>query len=412
MLKLISLAARNLLRNTRRTVLTTAAIAFGLAVMVFMITFATGTYNDMLRKGVSQLAGHVVVQAPGFQDSREPTLVVTGSDSVAATLRQTFPDAVITQRLQLGGLLTSSASSVGAGLAGVVPADEAEISELDDKLVDGEWLAPDDARGIVIGRTMADQLDVGLGGKIVYMGQQKGQAEMQSRLFRVRGIFRTGGTEMDGFLAVIHLDAARELLTVDDAAGQVAVHLTNARDADAATLVARAAVDRPDLDVLSWKAAIPELVALIEVDKESNDFLLVIIGFIVALGVLNTVLMSVLERTREFGMLMAVGMPRRSIAALVLLEGATLGFVGAVLGVALGAIPSWYSVTYGIDLTAYMGEQMSSGGISLDALMMGGWDVPRIAQYFVGAVLFTVAAAAWPAWRVTRLQPVDAMRHH
>lgn len=413
MFKLASLALRNLMRNRARTALTAGAIAFGLAVMMWFITFATGSYNDMTRKGVSQLAGHVVVQNPDYQTEREPTLLVRDSDAVAATLRETFPDATVTQRILMGGMLTSSSSSVAAGISGFEPEHEAQVSDLDDKLIEGEWLEPDDARGIVIGAKMAEQLGVELGDKIVYMGQQKGQDEMQSRLFRVRGVFKTGSNEMDGFLAVVHLDAARALLTVDDGANQVAVHLPSAKQSLAASTTAADALKRDDLSVLNWKEALPELFSMIEVDKQSNDLIMIILGFIVALGVLNTVLMSVLERTREFGVLMAVGMSKRSVAGLVLLEGALLGVLGAIAGFAFGLIPCWLTVTYGIDVAALTGmENMSTGGIALDTMIYGAWDWPRLAKYVLAAVFFTILAAAWPAWRVTRLQPVDAMRHH
>lgn len=410
---LLSLAARNLLRNTRRTLLTVAAIAFGLAMMVFAITFASGSYDQMTRKGVSQLAGHVVVQAIGWQADHEPTVLVTGSDAIAAELRALFPEATVTQRIQVGGLLTSAASSVGAGLAACEPLEEAKISDLDGKLVEGAWLAAGDTKGIVIGRGMADRLQVGLGDKVVYLGQQKGQAEMQSRLFRVRGIFRTGSPEMDGFVGVVHLDAAREILTADDAANQIAVHLPALKASPAAADQARAAVGREGLEVLDWKSALPELFAVIQVDKQANDVIMSIISIIVGLGVLNTVLMSVLERTREFGVLMAMGMPRGRVAALVVLEGALLGLLGMTVGLACGFVPSWYVVNHGIDLAPYIGaESMDSSGIQIDALIFGAWDVPRLSKYAVGSVVLTILAAAGPAWRVSRLQPVDAMRSH
>ncbi len=413
MIRLVQMAFRNLTRNTRRSLLTVAAIAVGLAVMIFTITFATGSYDAMTRQGISQLAGHVVVQAPGYQQDREPTLVVTRADEVAAALQRAFPGAVITRRIQLAGLLMSSSSSVGAAVEGVDPLAERKVNDLADKLVEGEWLGAEDTRGALIGRGMADQLDVGPGDKIVFMGQQKGQPEMQSRLFRVRGIFATGSAEADGFLALVHLDAARELLTAPDAANQVAVHLPDASLADAAVPLARAAIGRDDVEVLHWKQAIPELYAMIQVDKESTDVLMSVIGFIVALGVLNTVLMSVLERTREFGVLMAVGMTRRGVAGLVLLEGLALGVVGVLAGIALGFAPSWYIVHHGIDLTGMLGaETMDSGGVSISAVIHGAWDVPRLAKYAAAALLFATLAAAWPAWRVSRLQPVDAMRHH
>jgi ABC-type antimicrobial peptide transport system permease subunit len=130
------------------------------------------------------------------------------------------------------------------------------------------------------------------------------------------------------------------------------------------------------------------------------------------MGVLNTVLMSVLERTRELGVLMAIGMRKRKIALMVLAEGMFLGIIGTIGGLLLGFIPSYYTVVHGLDFTAWMGESFETNGIAMSAIIHGGWNAPRVGTYALGAVIFTILAALYPAWRVTRLQPVDAMRAH
>lgn len=410
-MRLLVLAIRNLLRNIRRTLLTAAAISFGLAMIVFTVAFQEGSYEDMITTGVSQLAGHVVVQAPGYQEEKDEKLVVERSSQVAETLRQAFPEATIARRISVSGLLVSTTGSVGAGLVLVEPSAEASVITLDDKVVDGEWLDDEDDRGIVIGRGMAELLGVELGDRLVYMGQHGGE-EVASRLFRVKGIFRTGSAEMDGFLAYGHLRAGFELLEREDVANQVTLHLT---DADRSNTVRDEAVrllDGQEVDVRTWVAALPELSSLIEVDRSSGNVTLAIIGLIVAMGVLNTVLMSTLERTREFGVMLALGMRPWRIGALVLLEGAVLGLVGALVGVLFGALLLWPTMAYGIDITAMAGgEAMDMGSVAMSAIVFPVWAWGRILGFTVGAVFFTILSAAWPAWRVTRLTPVEAMRH-
>jgi len=311
-----------------------------------------------------------------------------------------------------GGSLMSSHNTAIAQMAGMEPIDEAKVNTLDDKLITGEWLGEEDTRGIVIGSQMAERLDVEVKDKLVFMSQQKGQSETQSRLFRVRGVFETGAASLDGFFVAVHIDAARELLKTENGANQVAVHLPVANMADELTPHVVAMLAGEDLDVRHWKDAVPEILGMIAVDKQSNDLIMMIMGMIVALGVLNAILMSTLERTREFGVLMAVGMSGRKIAALVLMEGALLGLFGMLLGVALGYMPSLYLIETGLDFRDAMGETIETGGVAVSALIKGAWDWPRIGTYGVAVVLFTILAAAWPAWRVTRLSPVDAMRHH
>ncbi len=410
-MRLFKLALRNLFRNKRRTVLTVAAIAFGLALMLWTVNFQNGSYTMMIRMGISSMAGHVVVQAPGYQDKKEVTMVVEDVAGVSAKLASEFPEGVVAPRIAMGGLLMSTSTSVGVALNGFLPEAEVQVQDLHTKIVDGEWFGDDD-REIVIGRAMADTLDVELGDKLVLMGQS-GTDEMQSRMFRVRGIYRTGSDQIDGRVAYAHLAAAQELLDRGDVAHMVTLHLEDPSDSFEAAERAEVLLG-PELDVRNWKEALPELAAMIQVDRASGDVMMAIIGLIVAFGVLNTLLMSVLERTREFGVMLSLGMKPGQLARLVLLEGMTLGIIGALVGLGLGLAVSCQAVYQGMDYSAFAGEggAMEMEGMVFDMVMKGQWDPVRMAYYLIAAVLFCVCSAIYPAWSISRLQPVQAMRHH
>lgn len=404
----LALALRNLGRNLRRTAITLSAIALGLAVMVWIVVLQAGQHEDMRQGGIATLAGHVVVQDPAWQTEREPEQVVADADAIATTLAAAFPQAQITRRIWLAGLLSSPTSSTAAAVALVDPGPEAAVHDVEEQIVDGTWLDATDDRGIVLGVGLARSLGVTLGDKVVLMGQF-GQPEIQSRLFRVRGLFRTGAAEVDGFTAWANLTAGQELLGKPHAAHQIAVHLPPGADDVAAAAEARARVPGPAA-VLHWRDALPDLWALIAIDARSNDVILGVFGLIVAIGVLNTVLMSVLERSREFGVLLAIGMRPGRIARLVLTEALVLGVIGGTLGMALGIALAYPLVTHGIDFSASMGERMEAGGVLLKSVVKGRYDVPRLSGYYVGAILFTALAGLYPAWQVTRFTPVEAMR--
>lgn len=410
MIRMLLLAARNLFRNARRTLITTAAIASGLAMVLVMVSMQAGQYADMLRIGISTMAGHVVVQADGWQEEREPEQLLTQADEVTATLAEAFPEGTVTPRLYLGGLLTSPRSSAGIALRGVVPSAEAVVDTLDDKLVAGEWLADDDDRGVILGAGLAEALSVEVGDKVVYMGQTSEQDEMVSRMLRVRGLYRTGGAELDGMIALTTLATARALIEHEDVAHQVALHLPDPEASPQAAAKAQALVAAPGRDVLEWPQALPELVHFIDIDRVSGDVMMAVMGLIVAMGVLNTVLMSVLERTKEFGVLLAIGMPPRDLGLLVLLESALLGLLGSLVGAGLGALLVAYLVAYGLDYSSMMGETFEMEGMVLSTQMFGAWDPDRMGAYLFATVVVTVLAGVWPAWHLTRLQPVDAMR--
>jgi ABC-type lipoprotein release transport system permease subunit len=407
-MRILLLAARNLLRNLRRTLLTGGAIAFGLAMLIVMITMQAGQYREMLDQGISMMAGHVVVEHPDYASEGEAELVVSDVAATVSALESAFPSARITPRMQVGGLLTSPTNSVGIGLRGLDPGVERAVTTVPQQVVDGEWLAADDDRGIVIGVGMAERLTVEVGDKVVFMGQGQG-GEVESRLFRVRGLFKTGGAELDGFVGLTTLAATQALNLTPDAAHQIAVHLDDPRQTDAARDAIRPLVPE-GATVLTWSEALPELVAMIEIDRVSSDVISLILALIVGMGVLNTVLMSVLERVREFGVLLGIGMRPRQLAALVMTEGLVLGIVATAVGLVLGTLLSWPLVAYGLDYSAFIGESVELEGIVLGAVLEGAYDPFRMGQYAAGTILFTVVSTLYPAWYITRLEPVDAMR--
>ena len=404
---LLKLAARNLIRNLRRTLITLAAISGGLSLMVLSLTVSNGMYLAMLDEGIRKQAGHVVVQAQGWQEERDNALVVERASTVATTLQAAAPEGTVVQRTWLGGLLTSTTNAVGASLMGVEPSAEDAVSDWSDQVVDGAWLDDEDTRGIVIGAGMAKTLGVEVGDKVVLMVQ--GDEDVDSRLFRIKGVLETGSQEIDGFFALAHIDATRELLPGEEPAHQVALHV---EEEDTSAVLAASVVPPDGAEVLTWREALPTLVEYIALDRNSNHVFMFIIGLIVTIGVLNTILMSVMERIREFGVMLAVGMSPKRLAGLIVTEGFLLGLVGAALGVLGGVCLSYPMVQGGLDYTEIMGsENMDVSGVTVSMVIYGVYNWPLIGAYAAAAVALTLLSTLYPAIKASRLQPVDAMRH-
>jgi ABC-type lipoprotein release transport system permease subunit len=409
MAMMLKLAFRNLFRHARRTLITTLAIAGGLALMLWSVNINNGVHDEMLRAGISTTAGHVVVQAIGWQDDREIDQLVSNASTVEAQLAEVAPQGVTLSRMYVSGLLSSPTNSVGVALSGIQPDKEVLVTDFHDKVVEGEYLSADDHRGILIGARLADSLDVGLGDKIVLMAQ--GGDEVESRLYRVRGLFRTGSEELDGFVAFAHIESTRGLLGVPDSAHQVSLHVDGVAEADPAIQAAKAGVTVPGAEVLAWQEAIPDMVEMIRIDDEANDAFMFIIGLIVAIGVLNTVLMSVMERVREFGVMLAVGMSRRRLFGLVILEGIVLGFGATAIGIALGCAVTWPFVIWGLDWSAFMGENVDVGGVVISTMIYASYNWPVTWTYGVAAVVMTIVASFYPAFKASRLRPVESLSH-
>jgi ABC-type lipoprotein release transport system permease subunit len=325
-------------------------------------------------------------------------------------LEAEFPDGTVLRRIFLQGVINSATNTSMVALTGLEPDKEELVGELHTKLVAGEWLDEDD-RSIVIGQKMSESLGVEIGDRVVYMGQH-GDNETYSRLFRVRGIIRTGLDEIDAVMAATNLAGAQDVLQLGDVAHQVTLHIERTGESEAATARVRGLLGEENLEILSWKGALPELYALMQVDKSTQDKMMAILMLIAAIGVLNTILMSVLERTREFGVLLAIGLKPAKLARLVVLEGVLLGVIGTVIGVLLGVAITIPAAKYGIDMSASLGEGYEVAGVMSSTILKATYDWERTFLYAVMMTIFTVLATIYPAWWLTTLKPVDAMRHH
>lgn len=401
------LAARNLRRNLRRTLITLVAIAGGLAIVIVSSGLGDGAHGQMIDKGLGALAGHVVVQGAGWQQDRELDQVVPDSAGVQRRLQDALPEAQVLRRGFVQGLLTSPTGSVGVGLSAVDPDVEVRVDDLDTKLVAGTYLDGEDARAIYLGAVVAQTLDVGVGDKVVLMLQHG--PDIASRLFRVQGLFRTGLDAVDGFTGQITLPAAAELLGGPDVQ-QVAVFFPDTRHLKRDLERVRAVAAGPAVEVLPWQEAMPELHQFVVLDDGGLYVMLIVVALIVALGILNTVLMSVLERTREFGVMLALGVTPGLLRRVVLAETLLLGLLSVVVGVAMGLLGNYPSQVYGIDLTQYMGEGgMEAGGVQMDSMMYADLQPDKVLLFSLLTLALTLGAALYPAWKAGRLEPTDAM---
>ena len=407
---LLTMALRNLRRNLRRTLITMLAISGGLTLMIFQDAIQAGSYRQLVKTGVSTMAGHVVVQADGYQADPEMERLLPEAGTVAASLEAAFPDAHVVQRALVQGLLQSPRNAIGVGVSGVEPDAETAVSDWQDKLVEGEWLSGG-KREILLGQAAAKSLEVEPGDKVVLLLQ--GPDEVVSQLFRVKGLFRTGSAELDGAFGIAPVASLTGLLDAPGAAHQVSLHLRDPRGSEAATAAAKAALDgTAGIEVLHWTEALPDLHAFILRDQQSGRSMLFVIGVIVAMGVLNTVLMSVMERVRELGVMLAVGLAPARVAGLVLLEGALLGALSAAVGGALGLALVLPLSKNGLDLAAMMGgESVEVAGVAMNTVIYPAIEWPVFATFCGLAWLFTLLSSVWPALHAARLKPVDAMRH-
>jgi len=408
---LIKLAWRNLWRNQRRSLITGGAVAWGLAMLIFSSGVGEGVISGMLARGIGAAAGTVVVQGPGWQDERKVEMVVPDSGAVASRVAADLPEAVITRRIFVRGLLTSPSGSSSVSLTAVDPGPEGEVNDVTDQIVEGSFFGEgDSSNGIVLGRTLAESLDVELGDKVVLLA--KGPGEMESQLFRVTGVFASGLDDIDGFCGYVRLGAAQEMLGLGDGAHQVGAHLSGVRGTRAAVRAVDAAVAAEELEVLSWQDALPQLHEYTSFYRVQTYIAFLVMFAMIGLGIVNTVLMSVLERMREFGVMMALGTSPRRLAALVLTEAALLGAVATGLGVVLGVLMNWPMAVYGMDFAQFFGgDTVEVAGFALVTTLYADLDPLKVVIFALTVWTVTTAAAIYPAVKAAALTPIDCLHH-
>lgn len=401
----LRLAWRNLWRHSRRTWLTIGAMVFSNMLLVFMISFQFSMYGLMIGNTLQVFSGHMQVQAPGYNDDQKMRQVVHDVQPLAERLRHEFDSETIAARGWAFGLASSEERSYGVGIYGVEPEFEVNVSNIPGLIKDGEYLGSSDGMEIVIGRLLARNLRVEVGDELTILGSGL-DGSFAAAVVTVVGIFESGVKEIDRNIAEMPLLAFQDVFYMDGAGHQVVILAPTLEEAP--MLQEQVAATLPDgLIVHDWNVLQPGLKQAIQADMSSAFFMYGVLVILVAFSVLNTQLMSVLERTHEFGVVMALGMKPGMLGRLVMLETALMGLLGFLLGAAAGTLLTyWFSVN-GL---SYPGMEEMVANFNLPGRVYP--QVSLLKTVFGPAVvfLFTLLAAAYPAWRLRRLHPVEAMR--
>jgi ABC-type lipoprotein release transport system permease subunit len=403
------MAWRNLWRNVRRTLITLSSIALGTMLAIVLTGIQDSSYGRMIDLAARTGGGHVTLEHPAYLDAPSLDLTIAGASKLRETAlaQPHVVDAV--PRIVGETMLATARRNYGAYFIGIDPELESPrtLAILDD-IVEGEPLTGPDDKGILVGATLAKNLRVKLHDKVVYtLTNERG--EIVSGLARVSGIVRTGSPTVDASMCVLSIGVLREVLGYDpDEAIEVAVFADKERNTSAVEAALAAAVG-PDVATPSWRQTQPDLAAFIAVDGGSGVVFEIIVLVLVAAGILNALFVSVMERRREFGILMAIGVHPRQISTLVVWESLWLALIGMVAGALVTIWPYWYLHTHGADYTeALEGTEIS--GVVMDPVLYTDIQ-PYKLWLIVGAVVVTtLLAGLYPAWRASRVVPVDAIK--
>ncbi len=401
---ILKLAWRNIWRNLRRTVITLSAVSFGLASVILFMGFTDGFHTQWISNYVRAYTGHIQVYAKGYHE--DPDLAKTFNPGVAMeAIGKIKGVEYVTTRVEAEGLASTAESSAGVLIRGVDLVREDEITRIREKIISGGYLKAGD-KGALIGYKLAKKLDAGVGEKIVLMTQDA-QGTLSAELFRVRGIFRMGAMDFDSSLVLIPEDTARAFTALGSKVTEIAVILNRPEDVGPMASTLKERLGPLGLEVYQWQELMPALKEMVELDDVFMYIILVIVLVVVAFGILNTMLMSIMERTRELGIMMALGTRPGSIVALVLTEAFFIGALGTAVGTTLGVAGNWFFSVHGIDLSKWAGAMEFFAAINPVVYP----ETRIVVLVWSGVVVFATAllSAVYPALKASRLKPVEAI---
>ena len=403
----LRLAWRNLWRHPRRTWLTLGAMVFSNVLLVFMISLQFGMYGLMIANTLKVYTGSLQVQAPGYKDDGKMRQVVPDAAPLADRLRQDLGLAAVSARGVAFALASSEERSFGMQVVGVDPEHEPLVASIPGLVAEGRYLAKDDAEAIVIGKVMARNLRVELGDELTLLGSGL-NGSFAAAVVSVVGIFDSGVSDFDRSIAYIPLGFFQDVFYMEGAGHQVVMAADSLDDVPRLTTETESLLpDDGELVVHDWDALQPGLRQAIQADIGSAFFMYAILVILVAFSVLNTQLMSVLERTREFGIVMALGVSPRRMAGLVLIETGVMAWLGLLGGALAGALFTYWFTVNGF---SYPGMEEMAKEFNLPAKVFPSVSLGSMLIGPAAVFLCSILAAIYPALRLHWLRPVEAMR--
>lgn len=401
----LHLAWRNLWRNPRRTMVILTAVAVGVFSMIFIGALMEGVGDQMVRNSIATLVGSLQVHHRGYRDDPVVENTMTDPSEPSAALASVLaPGDLWSRRVRVSAVAGNARHSAGVTLVGIEPEKEAGVSFIGSAVTEGRSLAPNDPYGIVVGRAFIEKFETRLGRKLVLMSQAVDR-EMASRAFTIVGVFRAELAATEKQFVFVSLEAAQEMLGLAAGISEIAVLLPDGADPDSVAGALRSSL--PDhYEIHTWRQLLPMLTAYIEMNEGFTAIWYLVVFIAMGFGIVNTLLMAVFERMREFGLLRALGMKPWWIVREVLMESALLLIIGMTAGNALALAAVAALSENGIDLSAFAAgvEYAGMPRVIYPALAWNSAVQANLTVWVLGLLV-----SLYPAFKAARITPLAAM---
>jgi len=405
----VQMAWRNIWRNPRRTAVILIAVIIGVWSMVFLGALMRGILEGMIQNGINTLTGHVQIHQASYPD--DPSIEHSIADPAAIEQilpRHLPPGSHWTKRVRVNAVANNARHNSGVTLVGIDPEKEVRVSFIGTAVTRGRYLKREDKNAILVGRALAEQFETRLGRKLILMTQDK-SGRTASRAFRIRGIFRGEMEATEKTYVFVTRRAAQDMLKLEQAVSEMAIRLPEHDLAEKTARVLKSHLAGGDLLVRSWQEVLPLLRAYLQMYDTFILIWFLVVFVAMGFGILNTTLMAVFERMREFGLLKALGMRPGRIVRGILTEALFILVFGMVAGNLLGLTSCWALSLNGIDLSA-LAEGVEYAGMSR-LIFPVVWFKDVLSANLV-VLLLGLLVCLYPAFKAARFTPVKAMTHN
>jgi putative ABC transport system permease protein len=401
----LSLAWRNIWRNKKRSLIAVSSVVFAVVIALMTRSMQIGFYRHSINNVVSFFTGYLQIHAPGYFDEQSLDRSFAVSDSLRNRILKTRFVSMAAPRLESFVLASGGEITDGVMVIGIDPSLENELTGLKKRITNGRYLEAQD-EGVLLGEGLASHLGLGVGDTVILLGQGY-HAVTAAGKYGIIGTVRFPTPDLNSGMVYMTLAQARDLLAAPGRLTTLAVMLD--RQSHLPTVMQSLKEQLGgNYEVISWEEMMPELVQYIQTDNASGIIMLVIVYMVIGFGILGTILMMTMERTREFGMLLAVGTRTGLLRNMVITESTCLSVVGVVVGTILGAPLVWYYHVHPIRLGGVNGQMMMQWGF--EPVMPFATDLSIFLWQALSVLIIALLASLYPVYRVSRLEAAQALR--
>ncbi|TKG93679.1 ABC transporter permease [Puteibacter caeruleilacunae] len=401
----IKLAWRNLWRNKRRTLITVASIFFGVVFSAYMTSMQEGSYTKMVEIVVKFYSGYMQVHHEDYWENKSINNTFEYSSELKDMILANKDVDDVIPRLESFGLASSKELTKGSMIFGIDPQGEDKLNQLGLKVREGKYLQPNDS-GVVIGAGLAKYLQLTVNDTLVIISQGYHGVSAADK-FPIRGIIKHVSPELNKMIVYMSLPKCQEFFGAENRLTSLVVHVIDQDHMKRSLRRLKESIESP-YSIMSWEEMQPEVVQQIESDRAGGVIMKAILYLVIAFGILGTIMMMIMERRREFGVMVAIGMKKAKLASVIFFETLFIGLLGVISGILFSLPLLYYQSANPIPLTGQAAELMEDFGFAPYMFFSVQWEV--FSQQAISVFIITLIIAVYPVISILRLKAIKAMR--